>query len=136
MTTKNKYAKLSIMKKIVILVCFIACFVIVHAQNNSDNRTSLFDAGWRFIKDSTISGDIPGYNDSKWRTVDLPHDWSIEDLPNQTPDTISRSIQQKQYWKSSYRIYSRRNWLVPEKIYNRKRSCKTNWSPFILMVCT
>jgi beta-galactosidase len=29
------------------------------------------------------------YNDSKWRKVDLPHDWSIEDLPNQIQDSIN-----------------------------------------------
>jgi beta-galactosidase len=37
-----------------------------------------FDAGWRFFK-----GDAPGaegvmYDDSRWRHLDVPHDWSIE----------------------------------------------------------
>ncbi len=77
------------MKKINLLIYFISCFVIVHAQNNAGNRTRLFDDNWRFIKDSSISAEAITYDDSKWRTVALPHDWSIEDLPNQTPDTIA-----------------------------------------------
>jgi beta-galactosidase len=24
---------------------------------------------------------MPEFDDSSWRTLDLPHDWSIEDLP-------------------------------------------------------
>jgi len=24
---------------------------------------------------------VPEYDDSKWRNIDLPHDWGIEDLP-------------------------------------------------------
>ena len=27
-------------------------------------------------------------NDKSWRTLDLPHDWSIEDLPNQSDSVI------------------------------------------------
>ena len=27
--------------------------------------------------------ETPGFDDSGWRTLDLPHDWSIEDLPDQ-----------------------------------------------------
>ncbi len=40
--------------------------------------TARFDAGWKFHL-----GDVPGakataYDDSGWRPLDLPHDWSIE----------------------------------------------------------
>ena len=29
---------------------------------------------------------MPSYNDSSWRTLDVPHDWSREDLPSRTDD--------------------------------------------------
>jgi hypothetical protein len=29
---------------------------------------------------------LPSYDDSHWRTLDLPHDWSIEDLPTRQED--------------------------------------------------
>jgi beta-galactosidase len=51
-------------------------------------RTSDFDRGWKFalvnaadITDPTgayAHAADTGYDDSPWRTVDLPHDWSIE----------------------------------------------------------
>lgn len=43
-------------------------------------REHSFDFGWRFMKGATAGAAEPGFDDSKWRTVDLPHDWSIEDL--------------------------------------------------------
>src|SRR6478609_9755140 len=51
-------------------------------------RTISFDNDWRFIKDSTINAVQANYDDGNWRKLDLPHDWSIEDLPNQIPDSI------------------------------------------------
>ncbi len=48
-----------------------------------DSRAVSFDKSWRFIKDTLKGAENPGYNDSEWRTLNLPHDWSIEDLPNQ-----------------------------------------------------
>lgn len=57
-------------------------------------RTVDFGAAWRFalanrtgITDQTgayAHAHEPGYDDSAWRTVDVPHDWSIELDP--TPD--------------------------------------------------
>ena len=57
-------------------------------SNKVDTRTTSFDEGWRFIKDNPSGAEIPTFDDSKWRTLDLPHDWSIEDLPNQIKDSI------------------------------------------------
>ncbi|WP_156336845.1 hypothetical protein [Novosphingobium sp. ST904] len=28
------------------------------------------------------------FDDTDWRRVDLPHDWSVEDLPGQLPGTV------------------------------------------------
>ncbi|HWB28477.1 MAG TPA: glycoside hydrolase family 2 TIM barrel-domain containing protein [Chitinophagaceae bacterium] len=74
------------MKRPFTAVCFIVCAAIANAQTNTRNQ--LFDDNWRFIKDSTIQAEVPGFDDSKWRKIDLPHDWSIEDLPNQTTESI------------------------------------------------
>lgn len=46
----------------------------------SKNRNIPFDDLWLFSKDDISNGETVHYNDSKWRKVDLPHDWSIEDL--------------------------------------------------------
>ncbi|WP_295792784.1 glycoside hydrolase family 2 TIM barrel-domain containing protein [Mucilaginibacter sp.] len=48
-----------------------------------DSRAISFDKSWRFKKDTLKGAEKPGFNDSEWRMLNLPHDWSIEDLPNQ-----------------------------------------------------
>jgi len=42
-----------------------------------------FDEGWRFLKDSIAGAESSCFNDSGWRNINVPHDWSIEDLPGQ-----------------------------------------------------
>ena len=48
-----------------------------------------FDDGWRFHRGDAPGADRAAFDDSSWRKVDLPHDWSIEDLPS--PDGVKRS---------------------------------------------
>lgn len=43
-----------------------------------------FDAGWRFNRGDVTDAQEPSFDDSSWRELDLPHDWSIEDLPDPT----------------------------------------------------
>jgi len=49
--------------------------------DNSRNR--LFDTGWRFYKGEVNGAEVQTFDDSGWRKINLPHDWSIEDLPDQ-----------------------------------------------------
>jgi beta-galactosidase len=44
-------------------------------------RSQPFDLGWRFHRGEGEGFESPEFDDSAWRAVDLPHDWSIEDLP-------------------------------------------------------
>ena len=37
-----------------------------------------FDFGWKFRKGDFPGAEAPGFSDADWRTLDLPHDWSIE----------------------------------------------------------
>jgi len=45
---------------------------------------SSFDEGWLFYRGDASGAEDPSFDDSAWRQLDLPHDWSIEDLPNPT----------------------------------------------------
>jgi beta-galactosidase len=49
-------------------------------------RGQRFDLGWRFHRGAGANLEAPALNDSGWRAVDLPHDWSIEDLPTDPSD--------------------------------------------------
>jgi len=53
------------------------------AENSSSGRMTSFDEDWRFIKDSLPGAESPEFDDSDWRIINVPHDWSIEDLPGQ-----------------------------------------------------
>lgn len=44
----------------------------------SARQTILFTDGWKFYKGDVTGGEKENFNDAAWRTVDLPHDWSIE----------------------------------------------------------
>jgi beta-galactosidase len=49
------------------------------AQQLSPARvTSSFDADWRFLKGNAESAEKADFDDSSWRRVNVPHDWSIE----------------------------------------------------------
>lgn len=49
-----------------------------------NTRTRLFNNNWKFVNDSLPAGaEDPLADDASWRTVDLPHDWSIEALPGE-----------------------------------------------------
>src|SRR5262245_50691441 len=47
-------------------------------------RERSFDEGWRFFRGDAPGAQDPSFDDSTWRRLDLPHDWSIEDLPYAT----------------------------------------------------
>ncbi len=47
----------------------------------ASQREILFNDNWKFFRADVENGQDPGIDDSAWRTVDLPHDYSIEDLP-------------------------------------------------------
>ena len=39
-----------------------------------------FDFGWRFAKGAMSGAEQPGFDDTQWLEVVVPHDWSIGDL--------------------------------------------------------
>lgn len=59
------------------------------------------DFGWKFIISDPAGAEAVGFDDSRWRTVDLPHDWSIEG----TPDSKSISGQGEGYFPAGVGWY-------------------------------
>ena len=64
----------------------ISFFLLVIFINpiNAQRRQTLFDEDWKFFKGNVPGAEQRNFNDENWRTVELPHDWSIEDLPDQS----------------------------------------------------
>jgi beta-galactosidase len=46
------------------------------------NRLIPFTENWRFHRGDAQGAEAASFDDSAWRTLDIPHDWSIEDLPS------------------------------------------------------
>lgn len=82
---KNSFGNSALLFVSLLLTLLGAC----SKPDASNQRTSSFDAGWLFVKDNPAGAEQPGFDDAAWRQLDLPHDWSIEDLPNQVPDSVT-----------------------------------------------
>ena len=55
----------------------IVCICFVFSANAQRVITS-FDADWKFIKQDISQASAANYNDKSWRSLNVPHDWSIE----------------------------------------------------------
>lgn len=51
-------------------------------------RMISFDTDWKFKKGKDPDAKGLDFNDSNWRKLDVPHDWSIEDLTSTPTDSI------------------------------------------------
>jgi len=61
--------------KFIFLVVSVLIFNL--SSTSQTIRTSSFNEGWKFFLGDAPASD-PVYNDDAWRTLNLPHDWSIE----------------------------------------------------------
>jgi hypothetical protein len=60
---------------------FALCFAGVLGASELD-----FNSGWKFFRGSAASWSDPSFDDNAWRSVETPHDWSIEALPPRSAD--------------------------------------------------
>ena len=69
------------MKKLFIL---LFCAISIHLSAQvSFGVSNLFNADWRFNLADDSTAFKPDYDDSRWRQLVLPHDWSVESAPSQ-----------------------------------------------------
>jgi hypothetical protein len=72
----------------VLCISILLLFALIN-KINAQRVETLFDDNWKFSKDSSANAEAETYNDAGWRTVHLPHDWSVEDFPNQSSDSVA-----------------------------------------------
>ena len=66
------------MKRLLSLILILMVLCV-----NAQERKTLFDFDWKFLQgEGSEECGKADFDDSKWRTVDLPHDWSIEGVPS------------------------------------------------------
>lgn len=61
------------------LILLFAISINISASERKVN----FDRDWKFHRGSISNAEQPIFDDSKWRVLNLPHDWSIEPTPIQ-----------------------------------------------------
>jgi beta-galactosidase len=73
-------------------ILFIISYLLFSQSSFSQiktGRNQSFDSDWKFQKSNKIEAKEANFNDAGWRKLDVPHDWSIEDLTeNPTDSTI------------------------------------------------
>jgi beta-galactosidase len=68
----------------VLIICGVLLLLISCSEKNQTldfERESFFNSGWKFIRTDVANAQSPDFDDTSWRDIILPHDWSIEDLP-------------------------------------------------------
>jgi hypothetical protein len=50
----------------------------VKMNNPTFRLSNNFDFDWKFFKGDIPGAEQPDFSDTEWRSLDLPHDWSIE----------------------------------------------------------
>ncbi len=66
--------------KLICLFFFVAGLYACTGTDRDENGRTVtdFNFGWKFHKGDIPEAYNPGFDDSDWLTIDLPHDWSIE----------------------------------------------------------
>jgi beta-galactosidase len=65
-----------------LLVTFIIILLVWASKpvfaNQPTRIIRSFDSDWRFLKAEAAGAERPDFDDTAWRTLEVPHDWSIE----------------------------------------------------------
>lgn len=62
----------------VLFLLLVNCMSGNAQSRDSGERKQLFDYNWKFLQGDEALARSRDFNDSGWRSLDLPHDWSIE----------------------------------------------------------
>ena len=91
------------------------------SAQTSLKRNNLFDFNWRFHRGGALGAELPSFDDSQWRVLDLPHDWSIEDLPSTTsPFNIDAISQVNGGFTTGGTGWYRKTFTVPPELKGKK----------------
>ena len=55
----------------------VAMFCMLSVAGYAQRKQSL-DRGWKFHRGGAVNAEVPEFDDSKWRTLTVPHDFSME----------------------------------------------------------
>ena len=72
-------------------LCLATIFMMLAIQTSAEGRkVESFNYGWRFMLENVAGAEQPQFDDSQWRTVNVPHDFQIEQ-PWVAPDASEKA---------------------------------------------
>lgn len=69
--------KVFMMTKRIFALCAIPALLASGAAAYGQRSETLLEKDWRFTRDDSVEYSEPGYDDSAWQSVTVPHDWAI-----------------------------------------------------------
>ena len=82
-----------------------------------EGRTRLFNDGWKFYLGNPQGAQEKGFDDSAWRSLSLPHDWSIElDFNPSSPSTHEGG------WLDGGTGWYRKTFVLPAEMQGKRIS--------------
>ncbi len=75
--------------RLIVLFLAVICvpLPVALAESQLGRQVIRADFGWKFSLGDPAGAETPSFDDSSWRQVDLPHDWSIERAPEEKNPT-------------------------------------------------
>lgn len=88
MASKSPLPRLAVSAIATLAVLFLSLFPLRAQILPSPRQRILFDRNWRFQQGDAAGAEAPGFDDSAWRPLNLPHDWMIEGVKGQNPQDM------------------------------------------------
>jgi len=73
---KMKQQKITLLYKTCLTI--VSCFLLITGNAQSSRKIISFDNDWKFIREDAKGAEQTDFNDAAWRSLNVPHDWSIE----------------------------------------------------------
>ena len=110
------------MKHLCFCLCFFCCLGLETFAQVSFGTPDKFNDDWCFILADDSTAMKPGYDDSRWRQLTLPHDWSVESAPSQELASCTGYLPGGIGWyRKTFRVDddAARYYIYFEGVYNR-----------------
>lgn len=75
---------------------------------------------WQFTLGDPVNAEKNNYDDSQWRTLQLPHDWSIESKDDSSPFSSSAEDQYDTGYASGGVGWYRKTFALPIELHNKR----------------
>ena len=66
------------MRTLYVVIFLTSLFCLNSCDSSKEDQRTFFGESWKFFLGDTANAELSSFDDSNWRLLNLPHDWSIE----------------------------------------------------------